>query len=189
LERGGTGTIAASRTGEKITGGSERTPVAPGVLKVRRMTAVLPEDSILRRRCWFGSRTDREGAPSEGMYSWEEIESHIRRMDGSSLSSVAIYIDQPEDVRLIVSGGNSGLFMCHATYDDDYWFLLDPSLEDSGPVTITVAELLEKYDLSVCHDVETAVRAARVYFEAARLDPSSCWEANSRPGRRFGRCS
>ena len=112
-----------------------------------------------------GGETIRKHHPA-----WEDVEQAVRRLDGARFTQVNLA--DSEDAGLVISGGCGGRYACERMQHDDNYLLLDPTLEDDPPVRITDDD---EYPGSWTVDLEMALKAARVFFETAQLDPSMRW--------------
>ena len=115
--------------------------------------------------CGGGSERIRKQQPT-----WEDVEGAVRRLDGSRF--VEVNLADSEDTGLIILGGYGGRYVCH----DDNYLLVDPRSADDPPLRVTDDD---EYPGSWTVDLEAALKAARVYFDTARLDPSMQWRGPS----------
>jgi hypothetical protein len=105
--------------------------------------------------------------------TWKRVEALIRSLDGAHRTDV--FVGDPEAQRfLAVSGGNGGRYAIGVQESDAWYYLVDP--QQGGPdVVVVTGGLPDCYPPAEVHTLDTALRAARYYFDTGERAPQFDW--------------
>lgn len=103
---------------------------------------------------------------------WMTVGSCIRRLDGKRFTEV--YLSDGDASGLMITGGAHGRLMVERVSPDANWLLIDsakpenPCMEilDGGP---------KDFPASYIVDCETALRAAKMFYETGEMEQSLTW--------------
>jgi hypothetical protein len=102
---------------------------------------------------------------------WRDIEAAISALDGDD-----IHMAGPAPASMTVGGSEEGLF-AQITLDGDYFhYLLGPNRSDDL-VPIVVGRQKIEMEQRKISDLESVLRAAKVFAEAGEIDEALDWEA------------
>jgi len=116
---------------------------------------------------WFTETTEHP--------SWEAVEAAIRRLDRDGFPFIWLFRDadaSDTDIPDFIVMGGQGAYtfgpedtlFCDETHSSE---MVDVWLSDQGA---------SFPDRQVCHDLETVVRATRLFAETGKLDPGLTWK-------------
>lgn len=129
----------------------------------------------------------RLGKRSTPVPSWPDVERVLHSLDGETRNT--LFLGNPESTAGLIVGGGPERFMVWV----QQWDLTGEELSidtatdrhaPSGLVRFTLDNgELGEYPLSITVDLESAIRAARTFFERGELDDNLTWEHQGRaPG-------
>ena len=102
--------------------------------------------------------------------TWDEVESAIRKLRGDDL-----HIAGPDTASMTI-GGADDRFFAQITLDGDYFhYLLGPN-RSNDLVSITVGNQGIEMEQRKISNLESVLRAARVFAETGKVDDSLDWE-------------
>ena len=102
----------------------------------------------------------------------EQLEAAIRHLDGERHTQVVL---QQRDHSNLILGGGSGRFnVVVATPDDRFFVLTDPE-KPEGTEQLIAGGQLGDYPAKTIVSLESALQAARVYFDLGMPDATQDW--------------
>ena len=113
--------------------------------------------------------------------TWEQIETAIREMDGSTQTAVTIAqsVESEESMlyTLTVGGGLSGQYTCSAVLGvrEEVSNLIDQKRFLDGQVTLPIGMQSFRISAREAVSIEMVLQAARVYAERGEIDPALKW--------------
>lgn len=110
--------------------------------------------------------------------SWDFVEAIIRSLDGHASDGVAL--DSSGTSYMGISGGQDGRYVV-AGFLEGFGSFICASGEAGPPKEVVVAGDYNTYASSNVVGVETAIRAAKAFFERGLLSKGLKWEAKHRP--------
>ena len=104
--------------------------------------------------------------------SWDQVESAIRSLDGKRRTMVTV---EQDEIRNLAVGGGDGRYLVTITEPDDEFRTLYEPGKGEDPVPLVTGGQLGEHPGRTVVDLDTALTAARTYFDTGALDPSLSW--------------
>jgi hypothetical protein len=116
--------------------------------------------------------------------SWAQVEAAIRRLDNSRFTDLSLDFAEGRDrTSLLVSGGNEGRVVCCVAraedpdWGQDFRHLVDLEWRDADDeFEQVIGGQASALPAKLSVPRETALRAARYFFEHRALDPGLRWQ-------------
>lgn len=119
---------------------------------------------------WIGNQNKGFVEPAR---DWQAIEAAIRELDGNRKTLVTLETD--DETHMAVGGGQDK-YVVYMTFDNEnFHYLVDPSKSDIEE-SLIVGGQEGIYSAKSCVDLNTTLKAAKVFAELGSMEKSVTWE-------------
>lgn len=105
--------------------------------------------------------------------AWSQVEDALRSLDAEKETDLTLQSE--EQGELVIIGG-SGWYLVSLIRRTGETFDVIDRTKPSFPVQLKMGARPVEYDSQYLCDLETAIRAARRFFETGQMEESLCWE-------------
>jgi hypothetical protein len=105
---------------------------------------------------------------------WERVESAIRDLDADRRTMVRLVANNGQELLL---GGGNGQFVVTAMLDDDNHVSARDETRPTAEIELTVGGQTGVYSGQMVWDIDTALRAAKTFWQDNTLDPQLTWSS------------
>lgn len=104
----------------------------------------------------------------------------IRRLDGENYTVVSLEGNDGLR-RMTIGGGNNGFYNVYIAVDIDreFYNLLNPDALPDSLTTLITGGQAGNFPTTHCVDIQTAIKAAEVFFESGEPAPELQWDMTS----------
>jgi hypothetical protein len=123
---------------------------------------------------WDGPHCESTHVPGP---RWEDVSEAICRLDNSHFNDVYLQRDEdPEHFWLCIGGGAGRYLITGAAEEGQYPTVLDPTHTGVGKVELLLGGQIGLYPVSWIQDLETALKAAKRFYEHGDFGGDLHWE-------------
>jgi hypothetical protein len=107
--------------------------------------------------------------------TWEQIENAIESLDGKDRSTVIIGPLEPEQVFMVIGGGESGRLVCNVFDNGREYAVTDPAKPSDKVVEVLLGQTTVR-SFNEIVDLDSPLLAARTYAETGMRDERLTWK-------------